>query len=389
MKSDIESLIQQFNQYDHAIYFATPDQQHQFFGFGKASALQSSSIEEIKNWQAQQTTPVFGGLPFDKQHLDSKIMNGYFIAPQYVIDVSTQQSWGNLPKFHNIPAKSSLNKLVSTINDSNWIERAEIPLREMQNDATKQKVVLGMQQTLNLQHPLYVANLITTLIKEQPNSYHFVLKDYDELFVSATPERLIKLQQNQIATAAVAGTINRSSNEATDQALARELQHDNKNLYEHELVVQEITTKIAHLADLSYPPTPEILKTPQVQHLYTPITGTLNQNESILNLVNALHPTPALGGIPLSWALNQIKQTEIKPRGLFAAPIGYLLPNGDGEFVIGIRSLWQTGNTIHLFAGAGILAASNLPNEAHEINLKMSVMKDIIKEQINERTTNQ
>ncbi|KRN79682.1 isochorismate synthase [Fructilactobacillus lindneri] len=381
---NIKNLAKKFNYYQNAVYFSSANHQHRYFGFGKSDEIISNDVEEINNWQIKQTVPVFGGIPFDKQHLDSNLMNGYFIAPQYVIDEKTGQSWGKIPQVDSQIQTNHLNKIISSINDVNWIARTTSPLQEMLNDQKKKKVVLGMQKTINLDYPLNLDKLIISLNKHQPNSYHLIIKNNDEVFVSATPERLIRLNKSTIETAAVAGTTNRDLNPKIDQQLANDLKHDIKNLHEHELVVQEITNKIANLAKLDYPDEPKILKTPQVQHLYTPITGVLKQQTNLLQLVAALHPTPALGGIPLDWALSQIKNTELNPRGLFAAPIGYVLPNGDGEFVIGIRSLWEKQRTVKLFAGAGILAGSNLTQEAREIKLKMSVMEDLIKEQLHE-----
>lgn len=381
---NIKTLSKKFNQYQQAVYFATSDQKHRFFGFGKKAELISKSSEEINQWQTKQNVPIFGGIPFDDQSLDSNLMNGYFIAPQYVVDANTDKAWGKLPQVDCQIHSYSTNKIISTIDEMNWIKKTTLPLQAMITNHDNQKVVLGMQKTIELKHPLDIAKLITDLIKEQPHSYHMIIKNNNELFVSATPERLIKLNQQKIDTAAVAGTTNRNSDSKVDQKLANQLQHDSKNLQEHELVVHEIIKKISKLAKLKYTKTPQILKTPQVQHLYTPINGILNHNVNLLYLVTALHPTPALGGIPLEWALTQIKNTESNPRGLFAAPIGYILPNGDGEFIIGIRSLWEKDCTIKLFAGAGILADSNLPQEEREIKLKMSVMEDLIKEQTDE-----
>lgn len=379
-----KNLIEKFNQYQHAVYFSSADHQHCYFGFGKKTEKSSNSISEIQKWQSNQNTPIFGGIPFDKQLLNSNLMNGYFLAPQYVIDTQTEKHWGELPPFDKQSQIFQPNKIISIFNEENWISRTKNPLQEMLNNQKKQKVVLGMQQIITLDHPLDLGKLIVSLNKYQPNSYHMIIKNHDEAFVSATPERLIQLNQMNINTAAVAGTIARGSSAKIDQKLADTLQHDQKNLHEHQLVVNEITNKIVSLANLDYNESPQILKTPQVQHLYTPITGTLKSHANLLQLVEALHPTPALGGIPLDWAIEQIQSTETNPRGLFAAPIGYILPNGDGEFVIGIRSLWEKQQTIKLFAGAGILAESNLNQEAHEIELKMSVMKDLIKEQTHE-----
>ena len=125
-----------------------------------------------------------------------------------------------------------------------------------------------------------------------------------------------------------------------------------------------------------------MLKTPQIQHLYTPIQGQLNAETPLFALVERLHPTPALGGWPRDWAKKVIEDYERAPRGLFAAPLGYYLPNGMGEFIVGIRSMLIEANQARLFAGAGVLAESDLAQEAQEIQLKMTPMRELLEDQI-------
>lgn len=158
-----------------------------------------------------------------------------------------------------------------------------------------------------------------------------------------------------------------------------------KNRVEHETVVAEIKERLqaANVKSLQVPAEPQILKTPQVQHLYTPITGQLASDSNLLQITAELHPTPALGGKPRDWALSEIAQIEKVPRGLFSGPIGMMTMDGDGEFIVGIRSMWYRKNLATLFAGAGILAASDAQMEYQETGLKLLPMMNLLKEQVN------
>jgi menaquinone-specific isochorismate synthase len=253
----------------------------------------------------------------------------------------------------------------------------------MQQNMVHEKVVLGRQREIQLTAALNERQIIKSLQKTQPTSYHFVLKHGGELFVSATPERLVKVANGQLATAAVAGTIKRGENESADEALANELWHDQKNRREHQTVVATIKSNLeaANITQLKMPETPQILKNPQVQHLYTPITGTLSADNSLLAIIKQLHPTPALGGKPSTWALETIAAIEKYPRGLFSGPIGVIMPDGDGEFIVGIRSMWYRNKLVNLFAGAGILADSDAAMEYQETDLKLLPMMNVLKEQ--------
>ena len=95
---------------------------------------------------------------------------------------------------------------------------------------------------------------------------------------------------------------------------------------------------------------------------------------SILELVNALHPTPAVGGDPQTEALAIIKRVEGIDRRRYAGPVGWIAANGDGEFAVGIRSAEVKANTAHLFAGVGLVKDSDPQSELEETEAKFKTM---------------
>ncbi|USS84567.1 chorismate-binding protein [Fructilactobacillus myrtifloralis] len=384
MQPQTDQLLNAFDYYQDGAFFSDPEHHIELIGLGQASRLQNFTLPELVTWHQQQNHPVFGGFPFDQQLTGtSQLMNGTMLAPAYVINTVTGTEWGRRPSPKPAAPARPIHLLRRTI-ETDWQDRVAPVLRTLQTDAQKQKVVLGMQEQWQLSAPLRASQLIRALLRDQPHTYHFFLKHHDELFLSATPERLVRLHQGKLATAAVAGSVRRGATATEDKHLATALQADSKNQAEHQLVVTEIQRRLRPWAHLQPVASPQILTTPQIQHLYTPITGSITQQASLWQLVTALHPTPALGGVPTAWAQVTIRATERCPRGLFAAPVGYALPNGDGEFVIGIRSLWSHAQRVNLFAGAGILAASTLAAEAREIQLKTRPMQQILKEQVDD-----
>ncbi len=184
-------------------------------------------------------------------------------------------------------------------------------------------------------------------------------------FLGATPERLIARFGRRIETEALAGSIG-----GGDGRAAR-LLASAKDRHEHTLVVDEIVRRLAPLCGrLSLPAAPGIRELRDVLHLRTPIAGTLAAPRHVLELVEALHPTPAVGGLPSPAAMRWIQEHESVSRGWYASPVGWFDADGDGEFAVALRCCALRGSRAYLYAGAGIVAGSDPDLEYHETELK-------------------
>jgi isochorismate synthase EntC len=117
-----------------------------------------------------------------------------------------------------------------------------------------------------------------------------------------------------------------------------------------------------------------------VAHLGTRISGRLAAPVPVLDLLDRLHPTPAVGGTPRDEALGAIAEGEPDDRGYWAGPVGWTDATGDGEWMIGIRSarLDGDGTTLTLRAGSGIVAGSDPAAEAEETNVKLAAVLDAV-----------
>ena len=111
-----------------------------------------------------------------------------------------------------------------------------------------------------------------------------------------------------------------------------------------------------------------------IQHLHTPVQAVLPSSLKPLDLVNFLHPTPAVAGLPRTTANQIIKATESFERELYASPIGWIDAKGNSEFIVGIRSALIKGHQARLFAGAGIVAQSDPHRELAEVKLKLQAL---------------
>jgi len=115
-----------------------------------------------------------------------------------------------------------------------------------------------------------------------------------------------------------------------------------------------------------------------VQHLSTRITGKAIEGTRVLDLVDVLHPTPAVGGTPRDAAQAFIAAAESFDRGWYTGGVGWLDGGGDGEFAIALRCALLEGTRAHIFAGAGIVADSQSDLELLETRLKLRPMLELL-----------
>ncbi|WP_230980960.1 isochorismate synthase [Rossellomorea arthrocnemi] len=237
------------------------------------------------------------------------------------------------------------------------------------------KVVLARKCEVSFDKKVSSDFVLDNLWKQQPDSFVFSFEREESCFIGATPERLVKKTGEEILSTCLAGSIARGDTLLNDEKLGEELLEDEKNRYEHQLVVDSIQQALNPFCDkLSIPPSPQLMKLKDIQHLYTPVIGQASEHTSLLNLVEKLHPTPALGGVPRDKALYVIRQEEEMDRGLYAGPIGWIDAYGNGEYAVALRSGLLQGEKAYLYAGCGIVADSEAESEFKETQMKFRPM---------------
>lgn len=291
--------------------------------------------------------------------------------------------WNDFPRnaFWN-PKKEKLQKIASlslSANDpisaeetslpseQNWIALIEQSLKNIQK-GNLEKVVLARRTTLEVKVDPYL--LLQQLQSKSTGAALFAVQfSPQSVFIGATPERLFRRSGKQIWVDALAGT----------RPLGVEgLLENPKELREFTFVKRSIETAIAPLCkEWKWDGKDRIHKTARVQHLYNCFVGTLDEDVNDQDILLALHPTAALGGMPRQESLKYIAKHEPFERGWYAAPLGFSNKE-EAEFVVGIRSALVESDRIHLFAGTGIVEGSNPQREWDELNQKISLIKDLL-----------
>lgn len=237
------------------------------------------------------------------------------------------------------------------------------------------KVVLSRVAEVRFNQRIDVDAALAYLAEHYAECYRFLYEPRPyHAFYGATPELLAGVQDKQIRTMGLAGSIRRGSTPEMDNDYANQLLNDPKERYEHQLVVDELQRRLKSVTNSLTVAQTGLYKLSNIQHLYTPIEGQLKSDMGIIPLVELLHPTPALGGDPRELAMEVIKQAEPVPRGWYAAPVGYIDHNLNGQFTVAIRSAVAQEKRVWMYAGAGIVKDSIPQKEWDETALKFRPM---------------
>lgn len=201
------------------------------------------------------------------------------------------------------------------------------------------------------------------------------------MLVGSSPELLVKRQGGTVTAFPLAGSAQRHDEPKTDEQAGQALIRSAKDLTEHAYVVDHLRNILAPLCTrLDAPHTPQLLRTTEMWHLGTPITGTLKDSTlSALELALAVHPTPAICGTPAA-AAEALIHTAETDRGFYAGAVGWCDSTGDGEYMIAIRcaEVAGDGRSARAWAGGGIVADSDPAQELAETTAKLrTIMRSL------------
>ncbi len=224
-----------------------------------------------------------------------------------------------------------------------------------------------------------ISEALSALHLQYPHNFTFALWNELSCFIGSSPERLASVYDNTLNVDCLAGSERRGQTSDEDNILGERLLASSKNLAEHKAVVDWVTDKVApFVADLDVAAKPRLKKLSNVQHLYTPVRGTVKDTTGIFEIVRTLHPTPAVAGVPESDALRFIRDYEQIDRGWYAGPVGWVDLKGNGTFAVALRSGLVSGDRAALFAGAGIMGDPVPETEWEETELKFMPMREAL-----------
>lgn len=234
-----------------------------------------------------------------------------------------------------------------------------------------EKAVLASQQFLRGDGTIAIGAALARLRENYPNCHVFTMTSDGHTFLGASPELLVRLSDGQVEALGLAGSLRRGDTPEEDDQLGEQLMTSAKDRIEHETVVRAIRERLAPATEeLHAPNAPRLRKLRNIQHLSTEITGRVRPGVDVLDLVQRVHPTPAVCGWPSAVAREVIAEHEEFDRGWYAGPVGWVDGAGDGEFAVALRSAVVEGDHAWLFAGNGIMGDSEPELELAEVQWK-------------------
>ncbi|WP_028921433.1 isochorismate synthase [Pseudonocardia acaciae] len=244
------------------------------------------------------------------------------------------------------------------------------------------KVVLARCLELTAAVPVAVPSLLAQLVRTDPDAHVFAADvtapgdPATRTVLGASPELLVSRRGREVTANPLAGSAARAHEPAEDRRRIAALRASDKDRREHALVSAHVAEVLGRFCtDVRVPSEPEVTGTATMWHLSSPITGRLvDPAVSSLALAEALHPTPAVGGVPPSRAHAAIAALEAEARGYYAGLVGWSSLDGDGEWALTIRAAEVCDRTVTLFAGAGVVAGSQPEAELAETSAKFRTM---------------
>jgi menaquinone-specific isochorismate synthase len=237
------------------------------------------------------------------------------------------------------------------------------------------KVVLSRVCEVQFDDRINLIAVLRFLADHYAECYRFLFEPRpSHAFYGATPELLAQVSGHDLLTMGLAGSIQRGRTPESDRDLTNQLLNSAKDRHEQQIVVDQIMERLRPVTSQLTASEVGIYALSNIQHLHTAIQGTLKSAAGVLPVVELLHPTPALGGSPREAALDMIRQSESVPRGWYAAPVGWIDHQMNGQFAVAIRSAVAQNSRAWLYAGAGIVADSLPESEWNETALKFRPM---------------
>jgi menaquinone-specific isochorismate synthase len=282
---------------------------------------------------------------------------------------------------YEAPTVHEVSKIIEVQGQQIWTEIVERALTLI-HQGHFEKVVLARALDVLADRNFDPFQVLHVLRCEYPECISFLLDcGAGKTFLGATPEVVLQFRSQSdrlwLRSDALAGSIKRGKSVQEDRILGECLLNSEKDMREHQFVIRSICDRLQSVGAAIDPQVNTgLLKLSNVQHLHTPITAQIDNPDWLiaLDILQQLHPTAAVGGEPRDRAVCFMQQWEACDRGWYAAPIGWLNGNGEGTFGVGIRAGYIQGDRARIFAGAGIVANSQVENEQSETTIKFAAL---------------
>ncbi len=325
---------------------------------------------DIEGWNVLMET-VQNKLRESQQQKDGNFVDDYSISPTTALDEYLRNG------------QKGLDDLLAASRSDSLVEKTTDATTNNNNSESHKglvKLVLARRTNMILDEDICTCDLLASIQEKDPKAYQFLLGlPNGKTFLGCTPERLYARSGCHVVSEAVAGTRGRGpgGDIEKDFWLAFDLLQSQKDGLEFQLVrdsIMETFKKLCNTVDLEVEKS--VLKQGSVQHLYGRVSGSLKPDVDDLDLVQELHPTPAVCGQPDEDAMCLLRSFESFDRGLYAGPFGWFSQNA-ADIAVAIRSSLVDSSKdkqtpVSLYAGVGIVPGSVTQSEWNELDLKIS-----------------
>ena len=297
--------------------------------------------------------------------------NAYIRIEEILKKIQSPYTEKEQPKKNNI-------KFVSSVSKENYLKNVEI-IKDYILEGDVMQVVYG--QEFSSPFTGSPVSLYKALRKLNPSPYMYFLKIDDLHIVGASPEILVRLQNNQVTVRPIAGTVKRGKTDAEDKELSEKLRNDEKEIAEHLMLIDLGRNDVGRIAKTGSVKTTDqmvIEKYSHVMHLVSNVIGDLKENQSAIDVLKATLPAGTLSGAPKVRAMEIIDELEPDRRGIYGGAIGYLSWTGNMDTAIAIRTAVIKNDIVKVRAGGGIVHDSDPESEYQEsLNKAQSIFNAI------------
>ena len=300
-------------------------------------------------------------------HADPKKNDAYSNALQRLDDISGMLRDNQSNKSQSDNSRDvDENDFVSGFTQKNY-EKAVDTIKNYIVSGDAMQVVLS--QRLSIPFQSKPINLYRALRSLNPSPYMYFLDLEDFQIVGSSPEILVRLEDNIVTVRPIAGTRPRGKTKSEDLALEKDLLEDPKELAEHLMLIDLGRNDLGRVADMgSVTLTDKMIieRYSHVMHIVSNVTGELKKGMNAMDVLRSTFPAGTVSGAPKIRAMEIIDELEPVKRGVYSGAVGYISWNGNMDTAIAIRTAVIKDKTLHIQAGAGIVADSIPKNEWEE-----------------------
>ncbi len=264
----------------------------------------------------------------------------------------------------------SLNTTAPIVSGfTSYMKQAEFLIEEMKQNKL-QKVVLSRVMEYLPDCQIDPLRLFQNACKRNPGAFVYLFSAADgQMWLGATPETLLKVEDRKGFTMALAGT------QRLDNQLVDSVQWGSKEIHEHEHVSQfiENTLQNCFVENIVREET-RTVSAGKVAHLQTAFSFVVPDKFSISEIAQAMHPTPAVCGVPTIEARKQILEVENHQRSLYTGYLGPFNPENNCQLFVNLRCMQIIGDKVYIYVGGGLTAASDPQQEWNETEWKSDTM---------------